>query len=142
MGEEIINELRKYVRCLVEHGYRINSAVLFGSRARGDWLINSDVDLLIIIPGSEKSFLDRVRDFMACWDLGLALEVFPYTLDEVKRLMNRGSISLYDALDYGIVIYDDGTFEKLREIFKRAINEGIIRRVNGWWTIPEKPLME
>lgn len=73
MGEEIINGLRKYVRCLVEHGYRINSAVLFGSRARGDWLINSDVDLLIIIPGSEKSFLDRVREFMACWDLGLAL---------------------------------------------------------------------
>lgn len=74
--------------------------------------------------------------------LRASLEVFTYTLDEVKRLMNRGSISLYDALDYGIVIHDDGTFEKLREIFKRAINEGIIRRVNGWWTIPEKPLME
>ena len=141
MGKEIINELRRYVQCLIEHGHRINSAVLFGSRARDDWLIDSDIDLLIIIPNSGKNFLERIRDFTACWDLGLALEVFPYTVDEVKRLMNKGSIALYDALDYGVVIYDDGTFEKLREVFRKAVNEGVIRKVNGWWTIPEKPLL-
>ena len=49
-------------------------------------------------------------------ELGNRLEVFPYTIDKVKRLMNKGSTVLYDALDYGVVIYDDGTFEKLREV--------------------------
>ena len=141
MGEEVINELRRYIQCLVEHGRRINSVVLFGSRARGDWLIDSDVDLLIIIPRSERGFLERVRDFTICWNSEIALEVFPYTIDEVRRLMNRGSIALYDALDYGIVIYDDGTFGKLREVFRKAVNEGVIKRVNGWWTMPEKPLL-
>ncbi|BDR91971.1 nucleotidyltransferase domain-containing protein [Vulcanisaeta souniana] len=142
MGEEVIHELRRYIRCLIEHGHRINSAVLFGSRARDDWLINSDIDLLIIILNSEKSFLERVREFTTCWNLGIALEVFPYTIDEIKRLMNKGSIALYDALDYGIVIYDDGTFEKLREVFRKAVNEGIIRRIGGWWTIPERPIID
>ncbi len=74
--------------------------------------------------------------------MGIALEVFPYTIDEIKRLMNKGSIALYDALDYGIVIYDDGTFEKLREVFRKAVNEGIIRRIGDWWTIPERPIID
>ncbi|WP_243678337.1 nucleotidyltransferase domain-containing protein [Vulcanisaeta distributa] len=90
MGEEIISELRRYVKCLINRGFSINSVVLFGSRVRGgDWLVDSDVDLLIIVPNSGKDFLNRIREFTACWDSRIALEVFPYTLDEVKRLMNR-----------------------------------------------------
>lgn len=90
MGEEIISELRRYVQCLINRGFSINSVVLFGSRVRGgDWLVDSDVDLLIIVPNSGKDFLDRIREFTVCWDSRIALEVFPYTLDEVKRLVNR-----------------------------------------------------
>ncbi len=91
---------------------------------------------------ARRDFLDKISEFLKCWNKGLPLEVFPYTINEVKRLMNRVPITIYDALDHGIVIHDDGTFEELRTIFKDALSKGIIRRVDGWWTIPEKPLLE
>jgi hypothetical protein len=64
--------------------------VLFGSRARGDWLVTSDVDLLVIIPNTQQGFIERVVEFSRFGDGPWALDVFPYTIDEVRRLLNRG----------------------------------------------------
>jgi len=140
MDQEVIDAVRSYIGKLIKAGYPIKSAVLFGSRARGDWLVTSDVDLLVIIPNTQQGFIERIVEFSRFWDGPWALDVFPYTIDEVRRLLNRGSVALYDALDYGLVIHDDGTFQRLRELFRDAVNRGVIRRVNGWWTIPTEPI--
>lgn len=136
MGEEVIGALRSYVSRLLELNIPLASAVLFGSRARGDWLMESDIDLLLILRQSNARFIDRIGELSRYWSGKWSLELFPYTISEVVELINRGSVGIYDALDHGIVIYDDGAFARLREAFRRAISEGVVRKVNGWWTIP------
>ncbi|RLE75072.1 MAG: nucleotidyltransferase domain-containing protein [Thermoprotei archaeon] len=143
MGREVVECLREYVDKLRRLGFPVASAVLFGSRARGDHLRHSDVDLLVILRRSSDPFLNRVAELARHWDEGYHLEVFPYTTDEVKALMNRGSVAIYDALDHGVVIVDDGTFEELRERFREARSKGIVGRgARGWWRVPSRALVE
>ncbi len=57
----------------------------FGSYARGDWGVGSDLDLVAVVQSSDKPFEQRPAD----WDL-LALpvpaELLVYTQDEWQRL--------------------------------------------------------
>ena len=59
----------------------MSEAYLFGSYARGDWLEESDVDLIVVSPGFEGvRWLDRLDLVAKLWlRLGLEkwVEVFP-----------------------------------------------------------------
>lgn len=39
--------------------YKVHAIILFGSRARGDWLPDSDYDMLVVAD-FEEPFLDRI----------------------------------------------------------------------------------
>jgi predicted nucleotidyltransferase len=57
----------------------------FGSYARGDWGVGSDVDLIVVVEGSPLSFDRRA----AGWDatrLPVPADVLVYTADEWERL--------------------------------------------------------
>ena len=61
---------------------------------------SSDADLIIILKDSEKSFLDRMTDFIPP-SFPLPLEVFPYTSEEV----GEGNLFLKRALKEGVVLW-------------------------------------
>lgn len=58
LSESIINEIidisKKY--------YEINKVVLFGSRARGDNELKSDIDLAIYCDGDLASFIEEIEN--------------------------------------------------------------------------------
>jgi len=142
LDREVIEHLREYVIKLQKSGIPIKSLILFGSRAKGTHLRDSDVDILIILERSNNDFLSRVSKLMKYWDWRYDVDIFPYTIDEVKKLMNKGSITIYDALEHGIIIFDDGTFSKLRERFNKALSEGIISKDRrGWWKLPLREII-
>ncbi len=86
---KIDKELRKFLSKLRKK-YADIRVYLFGSRARGDWKIYSDYDMLIISDGfKEKKFFERVRELMDLWNKKEALECFPYTKEEFKKLKKR-----------------------------------------------------
>lgn len=67
---------------LVKLGY-------FGSYARGDWGVGSDLDLVAVVDTAERPFLERGRD----WDLtGLPVpaEILVYTRGEWDDTVARG----------------------------------------------------
>ncbi|MDK2371894.1 MAG: nucleotidyltransferase domain-containing protein [Candidatus Korarchaeota archaeon] len=116
-------DLRKLVNRIRER-YRVYAIILFGSRARGDWLPHSDYDLLIVADFQEP-FLDRVYELS-----GLAegpVESHPYTLDEVRELLRRGVPSIVDALEEGIVLYEGEEFREVRELFEEMKRKGLRR---------------
>ena len=83
MGQEI-SEITRFLKRLQE--FRIEKAVLFGSRARGDWLKESDWDLLLVSPDFEgMPFLERIRSVLDDWSSPVDLEVLCYTPDEFAR---------------------------------------------------------
>jgi len=68
-------------RCpeIVQLGY-------FGSYARGDWGVGSDLDLVVILERCERPFAERPLD----WDsstLPVPAEILVYTREEWERLL-------------------------------------------------------
>ncbi len=57
----------------------------FGSYARGDWGVGSDLDLVVIVSQSDKSFIERGADFDAT-SLPVPADVLVYTESEWDRL--------------------------------------------------------
>ena len=61
----------------------------FGSYARGDWGVGSDVDLVVVVRESAEPFNRRA----AVWDateLPVPADVLVYTGDEWRALVSRG----------------------------------------------------
>ena len=46
-NKEALTNLKKLKRKL-NNQFKIQKFMLFGSRARGDWLLNSDVDIILV----------------------------------------------------------------------------------------------
>ena len=101
MGKE-----EAYVRAFLKklRGYRITTAIMFGSRVRGDYLEHSDIDLLLVSPDFEGVvFPQRSADVSGYWDADISLEVVCYTPDEFEK--KRRQIGMVaDAVREGVRI--------------------------------------
>jgi hypothetical protein len=81
--------VRVWARQAAERHPELLRAGHFGSHARGDWGVGSDVDLLAIVTHADRPWAERSRD----WDL-LALPVpaqlLVYTAEEWQALLAQG----------------------------------------------------
>ncbi len=62
----------------------------FGSYARGDWGVGSDLDLLILVESSRRPFIERALDFDTS-DLPVPAEALVYTQAEWRDLAIQSS---------------------------------------------------
>jgi predicted nucleotidyltransferase len=85
----------------------IRKAILFGSLARGNTTIFSDIDL-IIVQETNARFLDRLEPFYAQLDLGTDVDILVYTPDELAGLATWNPL-IQEALREGKVIYEADT---------------------------------
>lgn len=78
---EVIKELKK-----IKKKSKVEQMLLFGSRARGDELLTSDVDVIVISKEFAKiPFRQRPNKFLEAWALPVDLEIFCYTSEELAR---------------------------------------------------------
>jgi predicted nucleotidyltransferase len=100
---EVIRGLRRLKR-RVARRIRVERMVLFGSRARGDWLLTSDADVMIVSPDFQgHRFADRSAEILRHWRGRVDLEVFCYTPEEIAE--RRREIGLVaQALQEGLQI--------------------------------------
>ncbi|MFO8080048.1 MAG: nucleotidyltransferase domain-containing protein [Armatimonadota bacterium] len=80
--EELISEIEQFMRRV-----GVQEAIIYGSRARGDCLRTSDVDLMLISPRFEGTRPHRrLPALHEKWDPSLPfLEVLAYTPEEFER---------------------------------------------------------
>ncbi len=103
---EIEPELTKIVARLAASGAL--RVVLHGSYARGDFNVDSDVDLLIRKETNER-FIDRIASALAVTGARIPVEPIVYTPEEIEGMRARRSGLLADAEREGKVLYERGT---------------------------------
>lgn len=96
--------LTAFLRGVRKEGDQIRAIYLFGSRARGDFLPDSDYDLLIVTRGKDLALKDRIYEVATDVSLqarrDLSLKFF--TEAEIERLQSVPSRFIQHVLTEGI----------------------------------------
>lgn len=118
-GSRWVDEARRVI------GDDLDSVVLFGSRARGNERVNSDIDLLVVV----RESLELSRELYHRWDrIASDRLVNPHFVHLPKDISTAGSLWFEIALD-GIVLHDNNqkTNAFLRAL-RLAIANGRLQR--------------
>lgn len=93
IDRDFINrQLDKAVRSLCTNP-DVLKIVLFGSFAEDRAVPGSDVDLLIVLKSDSRKLLDRIQDYLDPFsELGIAIDVFPYTVKELDNPLARTAL--------------------------------------------------
>jgi predicted nucleotidyltransferase len=93
-----------HARALAACHPEIQEILVFGSLVSGVPVPGSDVDLLIVLAASDRSFRDRIPAFLpGAFPCGV--DVFPYTRAEVERMKQEGNGLVLAALREGRTIF-------------------------------------
>ena len=79
--------------------------VLFGSRARGEHDLNSDLDLLVIVDQTESTSKETSRIYQALADLAVPIDVVVVRKAYVERYGDLVGTVVRPALHEGKVLY-------------------------------------
>ena|SRR3990172_11207098 len=105
MNQEIYKRLKRISERL-KKDYEAEEVILFGSYARDEATVDSDVDLFIVAPTKERFYermatvLGLVRDLYK----GLSLSPIVLTPDEVKQRLQRGDQFVQEILENGVTL--------------------------------------
>lgn len=102
----------------------IESIVLYGSVARKAHDRESDIDVLIVsrdVSKAEKIVLDIGYDIDYRNDFETFIVPVYYTPEELEHEADAGSFFIKNVLEQGVVLYDRGTFARIR---KKALATG------------------
>jgi hypothetical protein len=113
--ENVLGAFRS--RVLNELGDRIQSIVVYGSVARGEATKDSDIDVLVV--SGDKDVGEKVSDVGYEVDFENDFETFitliHFTEDELEHRIKVGSPFIFEILKEGVILYDNGTFQRIRE---------------------------
>jgi predicted nucleotidyltransferase len=82
----------------------VEQVVLFGSFARNDYGVHSDLDLLVILDRTEKSVFQRLDEYLR-WAPAYPTDILPLTRSEVQSRLERSDPFLRRVLNEGITLY-------------------------------------
>lgn len=112
-----MNYLNRFIKEL-EQIMSLNCVILFGSRARNDYLPQSDIDLMFIGDFKEK-FIYRSKIIYDRYDFPLGIDALCYTSKEFDEMFHDGIISNLDAIDEGRCLLGHEFYKK----YKRKIED-------------------
>lgn len=86
--EKVLRQLKDYISDLKRNKPEVEKVGLFGSYATDTYGPASDVDLLIVLKQSSKSFRDRIPDYIP-EKLSVGCDCFPYTEGEIDKMQKE-----------------------------------------------------
>ncbi len=113
--------------------------ILFGSRAYGTPRPDSDMDLLIVLRPTTEAMAARERRMREALGLdgwrSVDGHVWAYTAAEVREQLQRGSVSVRDALQKGTRLYPEGGRSRYagwaREWSGTGAKETLLQKAHG-----------
>lgn len=107
--EPLLVKLTERAQKLLTSHPRVLEVGLFGSLVRGNYGPGSDADLLVILKADTRRFVDRIPEFLEHFSgLGIAVDVFPYTVEEIAAMQGEGFVKTALAERLVLVHRSDG----------------------------------
>jgi predicted nucleotidyltransferase len=94
--EEVRRCVDEYAAQLLASHPDIEEVVVFGSFVKGNYAPGSDVDIFILLSGSDKPRRDRASDFMPR-RFPVPVDLFPLTREEVATLGSSAMLAEIQA---------------------------------------------
>jgi len=127
------NALEAYLKSLFDR-LSPSFVVLYGSAARGDFGIGSDVDILVVAEDFPTKLDDRLQLLFSINPTTAPLEPIGYTPKEFEELLRRRHATALYAMEEGILLYDDGTYLKMKKIYEKLKADlKIVKGKAGWY---------
>ena len=101
----LIDQIPEITRRIVETSHP-EKIILFGSYARGSFNADSDLDLLVIVPGVKRLRRESIRVRRALRGLLAPVDIVIATPDQIERLGNTNGLVYQTALREGRVLYE------------------------------------
>lgn len=103
MGGKGAEEIKDFLN-KINAKFHPDTIILFGSRARGDYLKDSDYDLIIVSPKfQDVHFLERIYQLLEFWDYDWDVDILPYTPEEFEKKKKQIGI-VNQAVKEGLVL--------------------------------------
>jgi len=120
-------------------GNSLSSIVLYGSYATGKETRYSDIDLLIIVKRDFSNWRER-REVetelrMKFYSIIGCVSPKVAAIDELDKALTFYNPLLLNILDHGVVLFDDGTFNQLKNRFRNLLTIGTIKKEAEHWSI-------
>jgi predicted nucleotidyltransferase len=104
--DEAINLARKTARKIAERHPEVLRILLFGSFAREDYGIRSDLDLLIILRESDEAAPERIQRFLEYAPV-YPTDMLVYTDEELRTRVSAGDAFIARILRESIQLWPD-----------------------------------
>jgi predicted nucleotidyltransferase len=87
---------------------RILKIIAYGSRVRGDYRGDSDLDVLVIVDKKDKKIKDKILNIFYSYELetDLSFSVTIFSLEELEFNERLGSPFIQSVKKEGIIFYD------------------------------------
>jgi predicted nucleotidyltransferase len=122
-NKEIVSYLKEFIKELEQY-HSLKCVILFGSRARKDFLPYSDIDLIFIGNFKEK-FVKRSKLIYEKYDFHLGLDAFCYIPEEFDKMFHEGVVSNLDAINDGICLLGHDFFMKYKKKLNYLKSKGL-----------------
>ena len=104
MESDVSKEIRNITAQIIEK-YKPEKIILFGSAARGETTLDSDVDFLIIKKETPLYGADRIRELSRVIDRNIPVDFLIYRPEEFKKRLKMGDPFLKTIVKEGKVLY-------------------------------------
>ncbi len=129
LGVKAVKYIEKFKKELLgSMGENVRSIIVFGSRVEDRWKPWSDIDVLIVLKEAPKG-IERFKSIPYV----PSIQPWIYTEKELLKAIREFDIAVLDALEIGIVIYDDGFWINAKRIFDKFKEEWELVKVNDGW---------
>lgn len=91
-AETVLQAVREWAEQVFVQHPEVLRVGLFGSYARGDWGVGSDIDLVVIVRDTTIPFIERARYFDTS-DLPLSTDLLVYTKGEWEKMLREGQFA-------------------------------------------------
>lgn len=97
--------------------YYVRAIFIYGSFARNDYDINSDMDILVISEYGNNRIENRVKQIISKYTDDIMLDISVYSGKRFETLLEYGSLFLHHIRQEGIIVYGKGKNAKKEYLF-------------------------